>query len=133
MGKIKRKFDVQFKIQVCQAIEAGTHTVAGICRDHQLQRQVVEGWLQKYTDGTLQVKSGNRQSELERENEKLKAKIGELTMHIDLLKKVENWKRQQTSASSLTITSSNLAQYQRDVKPSGSPSQVTTISRNKSR
>lgn len=46
-----------------------------------------------------------------RENEKLKSKIGELTMTIDLLKKVEAWKKQQTSAASSIITSRNLDQF----------------------
>jgi hypothetical protein len=30
MGKIRRKFDIQFKVRVCQAIEAGLHTIAEI-------------------------------------------------------------------------------------------------------
>ena len=115
MGKIRRKFDVSFKIQVCQSIEAGVQTVADICKDNQLQRAVVEGWLQRYNAGTLAPKATDRQKELERENEKLKAKIGELTMTIDLLKKVEAFKKQQTSVASSIITSSNLAQFQKPV------------------
>ena len=51
MGKIRRKFDVQFKTKVCQSIEAGVCTVLDICREHQLQRPVVEGWLKRYTAG----------------------------------------------------------------------------------
>jgi len=115
MGKIRRKFDVSFKIQVCQRIEAGVQTVAEICRDNQLQRAVVEGWIQKYTAGTLAPKEMDREKMLERENEKLKAKIGELTMTIDILKKVEDFKKQQTSVASSIITSSNLAQFQKPV------------------
>jgi transposase-like protein len=118
MGKIRRKFDVSFKIQVCQRIEAGIQSVAEICRDNQLQRAVVEGWMQRYTSGTLTPRATDHQRELERENEKLKAKVGELTMTIDLLKKVEDWKKQQKSGISPIITSSNLAQFQ---KPAGRP------------
>ena len=33
MGKIRRKFDVQFKTKVCQSIEAGICTVLDICRE----------------------------------------------------------------------------------------------------
>jgi transposase-like protein len=126
MGKIRRKFDVSFKIQVCQRIEAGIQDVAEICRDNQLQRTVVEGWLQRYTAGTLTPKVGNRERELEREVEKLKAKIGELTMTVDLLKKVEAWKKQQTSVNSSIITSRNLAQFQKPAKPLALPPPVTT-------
>lgn len=116
MGKIRRKFDISFKIQVCQRIEAGIQQVTEICHENQLQRAVVEGWLNRYTAGKLTPKANDRQKELEREVEKLKAKVGELTMTIDLLKKVEAWKKLQTSAASSIITSSNLAQFQ---KPAG--------------
>lgn len=133
MGKIRRKFDIQFKIQVCQAIETGTHTVLSICQDHQLQRPVVEGWMKRYVSGALSAKSGNREAELERENEKLKAKIGELTMTIDLLKKVEAWKRQRIDVNSSIITSKNLAQYREPVKQLASPAPVTTTNRNGTR
>src|SRR6266481_8808610 len=105
MGKIRRKFDVQFKIQVCQRIEAGIQTVAEISRDNQVQRAIIEGWMQRYVAGTLTSRVTDREKDLERENEKLKAKIGELTMTVDLLKKVEAWKKQQTSAASSIITS----------------------------
>ncbi len=133
MGKIRRKFDVSFKIQVCQRIEAGVQTVAEICRDNQIQRSVVEGWVQNYLAGTLTSKANPREKELERENEKLKTKVGELTMTIDLLKKVEAWKKQQTSAASSIITSSNLAQFLKPANPLASPRPATTTNRNGTR
>ena len=128
MGKIRRKFDISFKIQVCQRIEAGLQQVTEVCYENQLQRTVVEGWLRRYTAGTLVPKANDRQKELERENEKLKAKIGELTMTIDLLKKVEAWKKQQTSVGSSIITSSNLAQFQKPADMLASRRPATTTS-----
>jgi transposase-like protein len=133
MGKIRRKFDVQFKIQVCQRIEAGIQTVAEICHDNQIQRAVVESWMQRYVTGMLTARSSDREKELERENEKLKSKIGELTMTIDLLKKVEAWKKQQTNAASSIITSSILAQFQKPAKPLDLLPQATTTSRKAAR
>ncbi|MFZ9595452.1 MAG: transposase, partial [Bdellovibrionia bacterium] len=112
MGKIRRKFDIQFKIQVCQAIETGTHTVRQICQEHQLQRPTVECWLKKHVSGSLSTSPSNRGRESERENEKFKAKVGELIMTIDVLKKIENWKSQLKIASSSIITSRNLVQFQ---------------------
>ena len=133
MGKIRRKFDVQFKIQVCQRIEAGLQSVAEISRDNQVQRAVVEGWMQRYVAGTLTAKASDRERDLERQVEKLQSKIGELTMTIDLLKKVEAWKKQQTSAASSIITSSNLAQFQRPAKPLALLPQATTTNRKATR
>jgi transposase-like protein len=116
MGKIRRKFDVQFKTQVCQAIQSGTHTIREICQDHQLQYPTVHSWLKKFSAGNLSAAPSSRERELERENEKLKAKVGELTMTIDVLKKMENWKNQLKNANSSIITSRNLAQYQPPAK-----------------
>ena len=96
MGRIRRSFDVQFKIRVCQAIEAGK-TIPELCREYQLQRAVIEGWLKRYLRGALQANAGDKPGELERENEKLRAKIGELTMQIDALKKLASFKTQPPS------------------------------------
>ncbi len=128
MGKIRRKFDISFKTQVCQRIEAGVQSVSDICRENKLQRTMVEGWFQRYLTGTLIPQSNDRQRELEREVEKLKAKVGELTMTIDLLKKVEAWKKQQTSVASSIITSSNLAQFQKPAVTLTSPRPATNTS-----
>lgn len=133
MGKIKRKFDVQFKIQVCQTIESGAATVADICKEYQLQRNMVEGWLARFVSGELESQSPTRLRAIEKENEKLRAKVGELTMTIDLLKKVDAWKRQQRSVDSSIITSRNLAQFQQPAEPPGSLSRATTTGRKRIR
>jgi transposase-like protein len=126
MGKIRRKFDIQFKTQVVQAIESGSHTLAGICRDHQLSRTVVERWLVKYQAGGLEARPSSRERELERQVEKLQAKVGEQVMLIDFLKKMGDWKRQQKSVDTSIITPRNLAQYQKHAKQSGSARAATT-------
>ena len=50
------------------------------------------------------------------ENERLKAKIGELTMQIDLLKKLEAFARQMRKEDTSVITAKNLAQFQGGAK-----------------
>jgi hypothetical protein len=40
MGRIRRSFDIQFKIRVCEAIEAGK-PIPELCREYQLQRAVI--------------------------------------------------------------------------------------------
>lgn len=91
MGRIRRTFDIGFKIRVCEAIDTGEKTVLDICRQYQLQRPVVEGWLSKFIRGELTPKGVESvESQQAREIEKLKAKVGELTMQIDLLKKLKS-------------------------------------------
>lgn len=133
MGKIRRRFDVQFKTRVCEAVRSGMMTVAEVCREYQLSRTAVDRWLAAYDAGTLGARSNTRERELERENEKLKAKVGELTMQIDILKKIEDWKRRERSVDSSIITSENLAQFQRPVPPPESPSRPTTTKKRKTR
>jgi transposase-like protein len=129
MGKIKRKFDVKFKEQVCQAIENGTTTVLEVCQEYQLQRVLVEGWLAKYVSGELEDNTLSRLRQIEKENERLRAKVGELTMTVDILKKAEAWKKQQKNGNSWTITSQSFARSQQPVDPSDSRPPATTTSR----
>jgi len=124
MGKIRRKFDVQFKIRICETVRGGLATISEICREYQLGRNVVDRWLAAFDDGRLTEKSQER--ELERENERLKAKVGELTMQIDVLKKIDDWKRRERSVASSIITEENLDQFQRPAKQPASQSRRTT-------
>jgi len=130
MGKIRRSFDLSFKIRVCEAIENSQKTVMQICQQYQLQRPVVEGWLRKHISGELLAKSKalTREQELERELEKAKAKIGELTMLIDGIKKVENLERQARNEASLIHTPQNTGQSRMPAVRLGLPAPAITTS-----
>ncbi len=116
MGKIKRKFDVQFKATVVQAIQSGTHTLKDICQEHQLQKQTVERWMERFSEGQLVERPSLREKILEKEVDKLKSKIGDLVMQIDLLKKFHQELERKKSVNSSVITLRNLAQFQGPVK-----------------
>jgi transposase-like protein len=133
MGKIRRRFDVQYKMRVCEMIRSGMMTISEACREYQLSRSPLERWLAAFDAGTLGARQSTRERELERENEKLKAKVGELTMQIDILKKIEDWKRRERSVASSIITSENLARFQRPAPPPASPSRPTTTEEEKTR
>lgn len=122
MGKIRRKFDAHFKTRICETIRSGLSNINEVCREYQLSRSVVERWLSAYDEGSLNERGSSREKELERENERLKAKVGELTMQIDILKKIEDWQRRERSVASSIITEDNLARFQRPAKPPVSPS-----------
>lgn len=129
MGNIKRTFDTQFKVRVCEAIRSRQKSAAAVCREYQIAQSVLYRWLDAFDAGTLGERTANREQALERENEKLKAKIGELTMQIDVLKKIQEWKQLQRNAASSIITESNLAQFQRPAEPPASPCRRTTTKR----
>jgi transposase-like protein len=127
MGKIRRSFDVSFKIRVSEAIESGAKTIADICKQYQLQRQIVERWMSQYVSGELQGKGKmvSREAELEREVEKLRSKIGEMTMVIDALKKAERYKDPTKSEGSWMITSKTFEQSGKPAKPLALPPPAT--------
>ena len=71
----------------------------------------------------------SRERELERTVEKLQAKVGEMTMTIDFLKKAAAWKQRQKNEVSSVISGLNWAPSKPPATPQGSPSQATTTVR----
>lgn len=112
MGKIKRRFDAQFKAEICQAVISGQE-IREICLDHQLHRQTVERWIARFQQGEPLGKLSAREKVLEKQVEKLHAKIGQLTVENDLLKKFHQELRRKRSVDSSVITGKNLAQFQK--------------------
>jgi transposase-like protein len=117
MGRIRRSFDIQFKIRVCQAIESGK-PIPELCREYQLQRAVIEGWFKRHLRGELAAKlDGDKPGELERENEKLKAKVGELIMQIDALKKLASLRTSSPSERGWIVSGGGLDLKGKPAKP----------------
>lgn len=116
MVSARRKFEIGFKRQVVEEIEAGLVIPAEAARKHGLSQGVIDRWRAKYRAGTLVEKPSTEEKALRAENERLKAKVGELTMQIDLLKKMEAYARQQKSVNTSVITAKNLAVYRGGAK-----------------
>jgi transposase-like protein len=116
MGKTRRKFTVGFKQQVVQEIESHLVPKAQAARKYEISAGVIDRWIWKYRDGTLIDKPSHQETTVLAENERLKAKIGELTMQIDLLKKLEVYAAQRRKEDTSVITAKNLAQFQKGAK-----------------
>jgi transposase len=115
MGRIRRKFSVDFKQQVVREIEAGL-SLNEAARHHQIDPSVLSHWRNKYRQGALVEKPSPHEKALEKENEKLKAKIGELVMEIDILKKFQKYMEKQKKLDTSVITAKNLDQFRKDVE-----------------
>jgi len=116
MGKIRRKFEAEFKRQLIAQIEAGQVTVAQAAREQQLSRSLVERWRIQYHNNTLVDRPSSRERQLEAENEKLKAKIGDLVMQMDHINKLQAWVQRQRNANTSVITAKNLDQFRKPAK-----------------
>ena len=115
-GKIRRKFEAEFKRQLIAQIEAGTMTIAQAAREQQLSRSLIERWRVQYRNNALVDRPSSRERQLEAENEKLKAKIGDLVMQMDHIKKLQVWVQRQRSADTSVITAKNLNQFRKPAK-----------------
>jgi len=113
MGKIRRKFQVEFKQQLVQQIESGIITQSQAAREYQISASVIGHWRLRFHQGSLVERPSSRERVLETENEKLKAKVGELTMKVDLLKKMGDYAQRQRSVDSSVITGKNVAQFKK--------------------
>jgi transposase-like protein len=116
MGKIRRKFETEFKRQLIAEIESGQISIGKASRDHQISRSVIERWLRHYRNNTLVDRPSNRERQLEAENEKLKAKIGDLVMQMEHLKKLQAWAQRMKNADTSIITAKNWDQFRKPAK-----------------
>ena len=112
MGKIRRRFDTKFKQQICQAVISG-QDIRDICQDHQLHRATVLRWVERFQQGEPLGKPSAKEKALEKQVEKLHAKIGQMAVEIDLLKKFHETVRRRRSVDSSVITGKNLDQFQK--------------------
>lgn len=116
MGKVRRKFTIGFKQQVVEEIESGLLTRTAAARKYEISGSLVDRWIMKAREGSLNEKPSSVEMALRAENEKLKAKVGELTMLVDVLKKMEDYGRQRRNELSSVVTAKNLAVYRGGAK-----------------
>jgi transposase-like protein len=116
MGKIRRKFETEFKRQLIAQIEAGQITAQEAARKHQLSRSLIEYWREQYRTNTLVERPSKRERQLEAENEKLKAKIGDLYLQMEHIKILNDWVKRNKNADTSVITAKNWDQFRKPAK-----------------
>lgn len=89
MAKKYRTYSTEFKQQVIAEIDAGALSLSEAARQHEISRSLVERWRTQIHGGTLQERPTAKERQLEKELEKAQAKIGQLTLMIDALKKIK--------------------------------------------
>lgn len=125
MGKVRRKFDDNFKQKVVEKIESGQMTLSGACRHYKISPGCMSRWLTKFGDASGEApqqtrlkapKASSRERNLERENLVLKEKLAELYVQVELLKKAEDWIQQRRKERSSIVTSRSWARSKRGAK-----------------
>jgi len=116
MVRRRRTFGIGFKRQLVEDIMGGLTTCAEASRKHEISTSVIEKWQSRYREGTLVERSPEDENRLQKENELLKAKVGELTMEIDILKKFNDYVRRRRKEDTLVVTAKNLEASRRGAK-----------------
>ena len=97
-------------------IEAGQITPQQAAREHQLSRSLIEYWREQYRQNALVDRPSKRERQLEAENEKLKAKIGDLYLQMEHIKKLQAWVQRKKNADTSVITAKNWDQFRKPAK-----------------
>ncbi len=84
-----RHFDEEFKREVVARIDSGSMTKAQASREYNLSSSLIDRWQRQIHEGTMRPRPSAREKQLERELEMYKKKVGELSMQVDLLKKLK--------------------------------------------
>lgn len=111
MGKSYRKYELGFKRQVVQEIEAGLSTRSEAARRYDISANLIDRWLSKFRSGSLTEKPTSEELRLRAENERLKIKVAEQALENDLLKKVMDSERRRKKEGSSIVTGRSLAVY----------------------
>jgi transposase-like protein len=116
MGKIRRKFEVEFKRRLVEQIASGQITLSAAARQYQVSPSVIQRWRTQYEANQLVDRPSSHERALEAENERLKAKVGDLVMQIDHLKKLQSWMERNRNVDTAVITGKNWGRYRRGAK-----------------
>lgn len=116
MGKVYRKYEMGFKRQVVEEIEAGLSSRTESARKYEVSASLIDRWLAKYRNGTLVGKPSNSELMLKAENERLKIKVAEQALENDLLKKLMDSEHRRKREYSSVVTGRSLAVFAGGVK-----------------
>ena len=110
-----RYFPLEYKQQIIQEIESGLRTRAAIAREEHLSSSLIDRWRKQIREGTMVNHPSARERQLERELDRYKKKVGELTLENDLLKKIDEYCRSMRKSNGSIVTGRN-TELRRDVK-----------------
>ncbi|HEY2932510.1 MAG TPA: transposase [Acidobacteriota bacterium] len=116
MGKTRRKFSLEFKQQILAEIASGQKSLGQAAREYQVSASVINRWRAHADQNQLSATPSARERALEAENERLKAKIGDLVMQNDFLKKFQSFVQRQKSVDSSVISGKNWDQLRKRAK-----------------
>ena len=103
-----RTYTEDFKRELLARIASGEITQAAAAREQNISHSLIEKWIRQEEAGQLRGKPTPRERQLEKELETYKKKVGELTVQVDLLKKLNEYSASLRKSNSSVVTKKNL-------------------------
>jgi transposase-like protein len=104
-----RYFPLEFKRRIVQEIDSGLRTRSAVAREEKISSSLIDRWRKQVHEGTMADHPSVRERQLERELDRYKKKVGELTLENDLLKKIEEFSARMKKSNGFIVTGLNTA------------------------
>ncbi len=111
-----RRFSEEFKRSLVTQIDNGVMSKAAAAREHEISPSLLDRWQQQIHEGTMQVRPTARERQMERELDRYKKKVGELTIQNELLKKLNETCASMRKSSGYVVTGTPTGQSKRGAK-----------------
>jgi transposase-like protein len=109
MGKRQRHFDADFKRRLVAEIESGERSQAQVARDEHISASLLQRWRMQAGAGTLVDRPTARERALQKELERYQRKVGQLTMELELQKKLQQTSRLLRKSNGCVVTGLSMA------------------------
>jgi transposase len=113
-----RSHSLEFKRRIAQEFLEGRAGMHELARRHNLSRNLIRLWIQKFEAGELSddLADAERIAEYEGKIAELERKVGQLTMEVDFLKKAKQLGRQASGGSSSVVSGPTASPSREDAK-----------------
>lgn len=111
-----RQHSEEFKRNLIHQLDGGAITKAGAIREHNLSGSLIDRWRRQVHEGTLKHLPTAKERQLEKELDKYKKKVGELSLEVDLLKKLKEYSLSMRRSNGYVVTGRNTDQSRKDVR-----------------
>ena len=111
-----RQHNDEFKRALIASIDSGEITKGEAARQHDLSTSLIDRWRKQIHNGTMKTHPSPRERQLEKELDKYKKKVGEMTIKIDLLKKLNETYGSTKRSTGYIVTGKNTGASDKDVK-----------------
>jgi len=102
-----RQFNEEFKRALIAQIDSGAISKAAAARENDISPSLIDRWQQQIHEGRMQSRPTARERQLERELDRYKKKVGELTIQNELLKKLNETCASMRRSNGYVVTGGN--------------------------